>query len=51
MRQLTLKVKFLSESQVDEESPVKNTLRMVEGAMEAFPPPEDGTRHKSPVIY
>ena len=31
----------VSDRQVDEEAPVKNTIRMVEGALDAFPSPEE----------
>lgn len=41
--------------QVDEEAPVKNTIRMVEGALEAFPSPEElatqgGWVHAAPFL-
>lgn len=34
-------------AEVDEEAPVKNTLRMVEGAAEAFPSPEEPKQERN----
>ena len=41
--------------EVDDEAPVKNTIRMVEGALEAFPSPEElatqgGWMHAAPFL-